>query len=100
MLRLLQVEVANAMEDDETAPKAAEALMSEIDMIDNEELRLLLASISIPKALLAEYINSSPAVQHDWALRLRIVQQHIVALNNSELASATDWLRSGLSSRR
>jgi hypothetical protein len=95
MLRLLQVEVANAMEDDETAAKAAEALMSEIDMIDHEEVRLLSASISIPKALLAEHINLSPAVQLDWALRLRVVLQHIAALNNPALASATDWLRTG-----
>jgi hypothetical protein len=69
--------------------------MSEIDMIDREEVRLLSASISIPKALLAEHINLSPAVQLDWALRLRVVLQHIVALNNPAFASATDWLGTG-----
>ena len=95
MLRLLQVEVANAVEDDETAAKAAEALMSEIDTIDHEEVRLLSASISIPKVLLADHINLSPAVQLDWALRLRVVLQNIVAMNNPALGSATQWLRTG-----
>ncbi|MGA2794449.1 MAG: hypothetical protein ABSE69_13120 [Roseiarcus sp.] len=95
MLRLLQVEVANAVEDDETAAKAAEALMSEIDTIDHEEVRLLSASISIPKVLLVDHINLSPAVQLDWALRLRVVLQNIVAMNNPALASATQWLRTG-----
>ena len=95
MLRLLQVVVANTLEDGETATTAAEALISEIDTIDHEEVRLLSASISIPKALLTEYVSPAPAVQLDWALRLRPVLQRIVAMNNPALASATNWLRTG-----
>jgi hypothetical protein len=95
MLRLLQVEVANAVEDDETAAKAAEALMAEIETIEHDEVRALSASISIPKVLLAEHVNVSPAIQLDWALRLRVVLQNIVAMNNPALSSATAWLSTG-----
>lgn len=95
MLRLLQVEVANAVEDGETATTAALALVSEIDTIDHEEVRLLSASISIPKALLADYVSPAPTVQLDWVLRLRPVLHRIVAMNDPELTSATNWLRTG-----
>src|SRR5262249_24975569 len=55
----------------------------------------LSASIAIPKALLAEHVNVSPAVQLDWALRLRVVLRDIVAMDNPALSSATAWLRTG-----
>jgi hypothetical protein len=92
MLRLLQVEVANALENDETAARAAKALMAEIEMIDHDELRLLSGSISIPKVLLAEHVNINPTVQLDWALRLRVVLREIVGMNTPALSSATQWL--------
>lgn len=92
MLRLLQVEVANALEDGEIATRAAAALISELDTIDHEEVRLLSASISIPKALLTEQVKPTAYVQLDWALRLRQVLKRIVEMNNPELASATNWL--------
>lgn len=95
MLRLLQFEVANAVEDDDIAARVAETLLSEIENIDHEELRLLYASISIPKMLLAEHVNLSPATQLNWALRLRVVLKSIIAMDKPEFASATQWLHTG-----
>ena len=52
ILRLLQFEVANAVEDNETAGRVALRLITEIDDIDVPELRLLQKSLAIPKILL------------------------------------------------
>jgi hypothetical protein len=81
MLRLLQVEVADAIGEDEVGGEAAEALMMELDTIDHEELRLFSSSISIPKLLLAANIKIIPAVQLDWALRLRVILQRMLTMN-------------------
>jgi hypothetical protein len=89
MLRLLQFEVANAVEDGETADRAARRLLVEIDAVEHEELRLLEASIAIPKVLLAEHANISPTFQLDCALRLRAVLQRIAASDMPELKKVT-----------
>jgi hypothetical protein len=96
MLRLLQVEVANAIEDDQVGGKAAEALMLELDAIDHEELRLLSSSISIPKLLLAERINLSPEIQLDWTLRLRVVLKRILAIADPSIGASARRLSVGL----
>jgi hypothetical protein len=86
MLRLLQFEVANAVEDGETANLAARRLLVEIDAVEQENLRLLEMSIAVPKVLLAEHANISPSFQLDCALRLRATKQRIS--NFPELADA------------
>jgi hypothetical protein len=60
MLRLLQVEVANALEDGETATTAAEALISEIDTIDHEEVRPALRLDFDPKGAADRARKSRP----------------------------------------
>lgn len=92
MLRLLQFEVANAVEDGETADRVARRLFMEIEAVEHEELRLLETTIAVPKVLLAEHAHIAPTFQLDWALRLRAVHQRIVALDIPELKKATTSL--------
>ena len=92
ILRLLQFEVANAVEDDEAAGRAASRVITEIDELDVPELRLLQKSIAIPKLLLAEHANIEPAKQLELALDVRAIVQEIAAEKYPELSGATAWL--------
>jgi hypothetical protein len=92
MLRLLQFEVANAVEDSEIAERAAISLIAEIESISHFEFRLLANSIAIPKVLLAKNTNLNPALQLDWALRLRVVLEEIIAHAQPELSRPIAWL--------
>ena len=91
-LRLLQFEVANAVEDSETAGRVALRLMTEIDEVNITELRLLQKAIAIPKMLLAEHANIEPAMELELALHLRGVMQEIKTANYPELSRATAWV--------
>ena len=92
ILRLLQFEVANAVEEKEIAGRVALRLMTEIDEIDVPELRLLQKSIAIPKILLAEHANIEPAKELELALHVRAVMQEIATANYPELSGATAWV--------
>ena len=91
ILRLLQFEVANAVEDDEVAGRVASRVLTEIDEIDVPELRLLQKSIAIPKLLLAEHANIRPAKQLELALDVRAAVKEIVSGNYPKLSGATTW---------
>jgi hypothetical protein len=89
MLRLLQFEVANAVEEKEIAGRVALRLMTEINEIDVPELRLLQNSVAVPKILLAEHANLEPAKELELALHVRAVMQEIATANYPELSGAT-----------
>jgi hypothetical protein len=95
MLRLLQFEVANAMEDRKTAGHAASRLMTEIDEVEIPKFRVLHKSIAIPKILLAEHVDIEAATQLKLVVQLRIVLQEIIAMKNPALGPATTWLATG-----
>jgi hypothetical protein len=84
MLRLLQFEVANAMEDIDAARQIAARLIVEIEEEQHEELRLLHFSLAIPKILMAANAEILPADQLDFALRLRTVQHRVQELDFPE----------------
>jgi hypothetical protein len=85
MLRLLQFEVANAMEDVDAARRIAARLIVEIEGEQHEELRLLHISLAAPRILMAANVDILPAVQLDFALRLRAAQQRIQTLDFLEM---------------
>ena len=91
ILRLLQFEVANALEDRETAGRVALRLITEIDEVDIPEVRLLQKSIAIPKILFAEHANIEPAKELELALHLRAVMQEITTSDYPELSGAIAW---------
>jgi len=96
MLRLLQVEVANAVEDHKAAAKAAMRLVVEIDAVPQDELRLLMTSIAVPRVLFAEHVSITPAVQIEFALRLRAALEQITTISNSTLTETTAWTSKAL----
>jgi hypothetical protein len=85
MLRLLQFEVANAMEDVDAARRIAARLIVEIEEEQHEELRLLHFFLAVPKILMAANAGILPAVQLDFALRLRAVQKRIQKIEFPEI---------------
>jgi len=100
MLRLLQFEIADAVEDAETANRVANRLIVEIDEIEYEELRLLEGAIAIPKLLQAEHAGLSHKFQLECAIRLRQTQEQIASSQIPSLkdanASLPGFLKPGL----
>lgn len=95
MLRLLQFDVANAIENSEVAGRAARRLMIEIEEVNIPEVKPLHKSVAIPKILLAEHADIEPAMQLNLALHLRAVLQEIDAMNDPELSEGTASLTTG-----
>jgi tetratricopeptide (TPR) repeat protein len=99
MLRLVQFSVADALRDGAATLKIAKRLLVEIDEIEIEELRVLQASIAIPKILSAEYANIPASLQLEWALRLRTVMRKISEFENEEIREHFATLARDLNSR-
>lgn len=90
-LRLLQFEVADAVEQAEVAGRAAERLLVEIDDLP-EELGALLTVVAGIKILAAEFAAIPPAVRLDYALRVRAAYRRAEELSNGEIAEPRQLL--------
>lgn len=90
-LRLLQFEVADAVEEADVAGRAAERLLVEIDELP-EELGVLLTTIAGIKILTAEFAAIRPAVRLDYALRVRAAYSRAQKLSNGEIVEPKNLL--------
>lgn len=79
-LRMLQFDVAEAIENSEIAGKIATRLFVEIEQIDHEEIRAMLMSVAAQKILMAEHARIEPAERLSTALRLRAVAPTVAKL--------------------
>jgi hypothetical protein len=70
-LRLLQFDIADALGEKETAGKAAARLFIELDQLENDDARVLLTMLAVPKVLMAPDASISPHLRLECALRAR-----------------------------
>lgn len=84
-LRLLQFEVADAMEEGELAGKIAHRLIAEIATLGHPDLIALTTHISMSKFLMAEFAEFSPADRISFALALRAVEPKVRGLADDVL---------------
>lgn len=94
-LRLLQVVVADAVEDEAVAIAAARALLGEIDSTPNQDFRDLQTSIATKSVLWLDRVWIPPALQLDYLLRLKVSVARVLAgsfpdLRESMLASVQE----------
>ncbi|MGD9815185.1 MAG: hypothetical protein AB7Q23_08255 [Hyphomonadaceae bacterium] len=75
-LRLLQFQVADAMESDASA-EIAKRLLAELDAIPHAELKALSTMISASKVLMAQKAHVEPKDLVEFALRLRRVSPEV-----------------------
>ena len=83
-LRLLQVCVADAVEDQKVATDAAIALLRDIDAVPLVDFRHLMVTVSASRILLTEHVRISPAVQLTYLSRLKISITHVIEKGDAQ----------------
>lgn len=76
-LRLLQISVADAVEDQKVATDTAIALLRDIDATPSVDFQHLMISVAAWRVLLTEHVRIAPAVQLTYLSRLRISSAHV-----------------------
>ncbi len=82
-LRLLQISVADAVEDKKVATDTAIALLREIDATPLEDFRHLMICVAAWRVLMLEHVRIAPAVQLTYLSRLRISSAHVDEMNSA-----------------
>ncbi|MEE8297630.1 MAG: hypothetical protein V3R26_07365, partial [Hyphomicrobium sp.] len=88
-LRLLQISVADAVEDQKVATDTAIALLRDIDATPSVDFQHLMISVAAWRVLMTEHVRIVPAVQLIYLSRLRISSAHVVEMSG---ASSRDIL--------
>jgi hypothetical protein len=84
-VRLLQFEVADALEDGKLAATIARRLKVEVEGIAHADLRALEFHVCSSKVLMAEFAEITPAERISWALGLRVNLPKLAAVRDDEV---------------
>ena len=84
-LRLLQFDVADAVEDGALAAKIARRLIQEITAIEHQDLVALITHIATTRILMAEFAEITAAERISYALTLRTVQPQVRTIADDSL---------------
>lgn len=87
-LRLLQFDVANAIEEWEIAGNISTRLLTEIEQVPYPELRDAMTTVAASKVLMAHQARVAPIDLLQYAHRLRSTNLHLAKLNNLELSES------------
>jgi tetratricopeptide (TPR) repeat protein len=87
-LRLLQFSVADALEENEVAVKAATRLLQETESIEYEDVQALSISVGAGRVLLSQNTNIPPALILQYTIRLRTVTPRLQAIGDERLAAS------------
>jgi hypothetical protein len=79
-LRLLQFQVADAIEDEKDGTAIAKRLLVELDEIEHDDIRVMTTSVSASKVLMAESVYVAPEDRVALALRFRQVAPRVIEL--------------------
>jgi hypothetical protein len=85
-LRLLQFEVADAIEEGPLAGTIAKRLMEEVTAIDHNDLQAMMVHIATSKFLMAESAEIGPAERISYALAFRGATPRTLALAEGKIA--------------
>ena len=89
-LRLLQFQVADACESDRDATKIVRRLLVELDEIENEDVQVMMNSISASTVLMAQSVHVAPEDRLVLALRLRQSTSRVIELSGAEMKGTTN----------
>jgi tetratricopeptide (TPR) repeat protein len=84
-LRLLQVVVADAVEDEAVAIKAAQALLREIESAPDQNFRDLETSIAAKSIIWLDRVSIPPAIQLEYLLRLKASAARVLVHGPTDL---------------
>jgi hypothetical protein len=91
-LRLLQFEVADAIEEGPLAGTIARRLMEEVAVIEHADLRAMMVHIAAGKFLMAEFAEIAPADRISYALALRAAEPRTLELAAGKIPDPTTLL--------
>lgn len=89
-LRLLQFEVADAIEANKDGAEIAKRLLVELDEIEHADIRVMTTLVSASKVLMAEGVHVAPEDRLAFALRLRHVTPRVIELGGAEMELSRD----------
>ncbi len=89
-LRLLQFEVADAMEQEKLAAKIATRLLVEIDQVPIDDIKSLLTTVAAQKVLMAKFGETSPEDRLEFALRFRREMPRVIAISGGSVADPSE----------
>lgn len=93
-LRLLQFEVADALEEGALAGTIARRLIEEINCIEHADLRAMLVHVAASKFLMAEFAEITPADRISYAFALRAAEPKVLELSDDHLPDPATLLPS------
>lgn len=94
-LRLLQFQVADAVEDDKDGAAIAKRLLVELDEIEHDEIRVMTTSVSASKVLMAESVYVAPEDRLRFALRFRQVAARVIEFGGEGMRRSSEDIVKG-----